>query len=200
MPTQFAEPAVSRAKFEREVAQYRELEDEYRRRGWFLIYADFPRAVAVLAAPQLRPPAVVTAVLFDYTNYDAQAPSVLLANPFTLEPYKGKDLPTTLLRSVPAQLAVAGLPEGARLQAIQQQPLMQFHSPDDVPFLCIAGVREYHEHPGHSGDAWELHRHDGAGRLVRLLDVIHQYGVLPISDYAVTLVPQIGFAIPQVPS
>jgi len=84
---------------------------------------------------------------------------------------------------------------------VAQQPLMQWYGPDDTPFLCVAGVREYHDHPGHSGDAWELHRKSGAGRLVRLLDAITRYGVQPISDYQVTLVPQVvGFVQKDVPA
>jgi hypothetical protein len=67
-----------------------------------------------------------------------------------------------------------------------QQPLMQAEA-GDIPFLCIAGVREYHAHPAHSGDLWELHRESGAGRLIRLLDLIHRYGVEPISDYQIQL-------------
>jgi hypothetical protein len=76
---------------------------------------------------------------------------------------------------------------------------MQAQSADEVPFLCIAGVREYHEHPGHSGDSWELHRSTGAGRLVRLLEVIHKYGVDPLRGYSVNLVPQVGFEYSQPP-
>jgi len=45
----------------------------------------------------------------------------------------------------------------------------------------------------HSGDLWELHRNSGAGRLVRLLDVISRYGVEPINGFAVQMVPQIRF-------
>jgi hypothetical protein len=26
------------------------------------------------------------------------------------------------------------------------------------PFLCLRGIREYHEHPQHSGDEWLLYR------------------------------------------
>jgi hypothetical protein len=77
---------------------------------------------------------------------------------------------------------------------------MQAAKPEDIPFLCIAGVREYHEHPAHSGDAWELHRQAGAGRLVRLLEVIDTYGVRPISAYNIELVPRVsGFVQNQVP-
>ena len=79
--------------------------------------------------------------------------------------------------------------------------LGQWYGPDDIPFLCIAGVREYHDHPGHSGDAWELHRRSGAGRFVRLLETITKYGVQPITEYHVSLVPQVsGFVQKEVPS
>jgi hypothetical protein len=138
-------------------------------------------------------------VLFDYTNYDAEPPSVKLVNPFTREPYFAKDLPTTLNRSVPAQTIEFPGVAGANLQMQAVQPLMQAQTPDEVPFLCIAGVREYHEHPGHSGDAWELHRKSGAGRLVRLLEVIHKYGVEPLRGFSVNLVPQVGFEYAQPP-
>jgi len=193
--TQFVDPLVSRAKFDRELAEYRSLEAEYRRRGWMLLWAEYPEVLVVLAAPQLVPPAVVTGVRLDYSNYDLRPPSVHLVNPFTAEPYKAKDLPTVLKRAVEGGLPqIPGfvIPPGAQARVVRQEALMQSYGPDDIPFLCIAGVREYHDHPGHSGDAWELHRKSGAGRLVRLLDVITKYGVEPISDYQVTLVLQVA--------
>ncbi len=206
MTAQYVEPSVSRAKFDREVAEYRAMEAQYRRRGWLLVEAEFPRAVVVLCAAQLVPPAVIVGVAFDYSNYDAQPPSVRLVDPFTGEPYRAGALPTTLQRAVESPLP-PGMPfamplaAGAEARIVAHQPLMQWYSPDDVPFLCLAGVREYHDHPGHSGDAWELHRVTGAGRMVRLLEVIGRYGVEPISDYQVSLVPQIGgFVQRDVPS
>lgn len=203
-PAQFVDPYVSRAKFDREIAEYRDLEGDYRRRGWLLVRADFPSALVVLAAPQLNPPAIVTGVAFDYANYDMQPPSVRLVDAFTAQPYMAKDLPTHLKRSVETggpPIPGLQLPLGAQARFIAQQPLMQWYGPDDTPFLCIAGVREYHEHPGHSGDAWELHRRSGAGRLVRLLETISKYGVQPISDYQIALQPRIsGFIQREVPS
>lgn len=196
MPTQFVEPAVSRAKFEREVAEYRKLEQEYRSRGWFLLEAEFPAAFVVMVARQLPVPAVVTGVRFDYTNYDFEPPSVQLVNPFTGAPYLARELPIRLDRQVAApdgiQIQVGGQP----VPILPVQPYMQWYSPDDVPFMCLPGVREYHQHPAHSGDRWELHRATGAGRLVRLLEVVNRYGVEPIDNFAVQLqfVPQIqGF-------
>jgi hypothetical protein len=201
---QFVDPAVSRPKFDREIAEYRALEAEYRRRGWMLLKAEYPDVLVALAAPQLTPPAVITGVRFDYSNYDLRPPSVRLVSPFTGEAYKTKELPTDLKRSVEAgmpQIPGLVLPPGAQARMVAQQPLMQSYGPDDTPFLCIAGVREYHDHPGHSGDAWELHRKTGAGRLVRLLDAITKYGVQPISDYQVRLVPQVvGFVQKDVPA
>lgn len=197
---QFVDPQVSKTKFDREIQEFRLLEKSYRERGWFLVRAEFPEIVVVLAAPQLKPSAIVTGVAFDYTNYDAVPPSVRLVNPFTLEPFLAKDLPTNLPRNSGAlDLNLPGLPAGAQVQLGSIQPLMQAHSPDDVPFLCLAGVREYHEHPGHSGDAWELHRATGAGRLVRLLEIIYKYGVQPITGYGVQLIPQVRFQQGQAP-
>ncbi len=202
--SQFVDPRVSRAKFDREIAEYHDLGSDYRRRGWLLVRAEFPWILVVLAAPQLKPPAIVTGVAFDYTNYDMRPPSVRLVDPFTGNPYKAKELPTHLKRSVEsAGPPIPGLqlPLGAEARFVAQQPLMQWYGPDDTPFLCIAGVREYHDHPGHSGDAWELHRRSGAGRFVRLLETITKYGVQPIADYQISLQLRIsGFIQRDVPS
>ncbi|MFL5916958.1 MAG: putative metal-binding protein [Gaiellaceae bacterium] len=189
-PKQYVEPAVSHAKFDRELSEYRTLEDEYLSRGWVLTHACFPLVRVMMCAAQLKPPAVIVEVEFDFTNYDAEPPSVTLVEPFTHRPYGADELPTILKRTVgaPAGLLPPGLPGGAMLNIQAQQPLMQPpNTPDDLPFLCVAGVREYHEHPAHSGDLWELHRESGAGRLARLLEVIHKYGVEPIADYQVQL-------------
>jgi Predicted metal binding domain len=198
MAVQFAEPAVSVAKFEEEIADFEGLADEYRRKGWFLLDATFPRVLVAFAAPQLNPPAIVCGAQIDYSNYDAEPPSVQLVNPFTREPYLAQELPTSLNRAVPAQaMDLPGMPGQFQIQGAQ--PLMQSYGPDSIPFLCIAGVREYHQHPAHSGDAWELHRAAGAGRLVRLLEVIHTYGVKPLTGYSVNLVPQVGLESGQPP-
>ena len=189
---QYADPAVSRKKFEREIAEYTALADQYRARGWLLAHAEFPRVLVVLAAPKLNPAAIVMGVAFDYANYDASPPSVRIVNPFSGEPYKFKDLPTLLNRALPEQeIPLPGMPPEAKMMATPMQPLMQAYGPDDIPFLCLAGVREYHDHPAHSGDVWELHRASGAGRLVRLLEIIHRYGIEPITGFGVQLVPQI---------
>jgi hypothetical protein len=154
------------------LAEYHSLSEEYRRRGWLLVNAEFPHVSVVLAAPQLKPAAIVMGVEFDYTNYDAAPPSVRIVDPFTREAFKMKDLPTPLNRALQQAIEMPGMPDGAKVMIQGAQPYMQAHAPDEIPFLCMAGVREYHEHPAHSGDLWELHRATGAGRLARLLEII----------------------------
>jgi len=192
---QYADPNVSRRKFERELAEYRALGGEYRRRGWFLIEAEFPKVLVALASAKLKPPALVMGVAFDYGNYDAAPPSVRIVDPFTGEPLKHKELPNPLNRALPQQELALSMPAGG-LPGVQKvmlqgaQPYLQAYGPEEIPFLCLAGVREYHEHPAHSGDVWELHRASGAGRLVRLLEIIHRYGIEPIMGMGVQLIPQ----------
>ncbi|MDQ3630636.1 MAG: hypothetical protein M3417_05040 [Actinomycetota bacterium] len=191
---QVTDPLVSRIKFDREVADFRGLAADFGRRGWFLVEEAFPKILVLLAAPQIKPTPIVTGVLLDYSDYDVRPPSVRLVDPFTREPYPAGDLPTNLLRAVEMEgPQMVGLPPGVMPgRMVHQQPLMQSHpGSDEPPFLCLSGVREYHDHPAHSGDLWELHRAGGAGRLVRLLEVIDTYGVRPINGFHVNLVPQI---------
>ena len=198
------DPSVSRAKFDREIRAFRRLAGDYRKRGWFLADVSFPQALVVMAAPQLKPPAVVVGVLVDYTDYDLRPPSLRLVDPFTVEPYRAKELPVQLFRQAPdesVRVEIVGAPGGPVPKLIARQQLMQSYGPDEIPFLCLAGVREYHDHPGHSGDAWELHRPGGAGRLVRLLDIVDRYGIRPLSGYNLALEPKItGFVQNEIPS
>ena len=201
MSVQYADPGVSRCKFDREIADYHAVGGEYRRRGWFLAEAEFPRVLAVLALAKLKPAAVVMGVAFDYSNYDTEPPSVRIVDPFTGEPHKFKELPNPLNRALPArEISIPGMPAEQKMMVGSVQPYMQAYGPDEIPFLCLAGVREYHNHPAHSGDLWELHRTSGAGRLVRLLEIIYRYGVEPITGFGVQLVPQVGFNYGQPPS
>lgn len=197
MPAQFADPQVSLAKFNREIMEFRALHEHYAKRGCFLVQAEFPSALVLLATTKTPIPALLTGVAFDYSNYDAAPPSVRLVHPISGEPFTHAKLPTFLFRAVPPTLTGHEAHE-ARPQGTPQpvQPFMQAHGPEEIPFLCLAGVREYHEHPAHNGDTWELHRAAGAGRLVRLLEILLHYGVEPISGFAV----QLGFAVAQFPT
>jgi hypothetical protein len=197
---QYVDPAVSRSKFDREIAEFRSMEVEYCARGWFLVRAHWPVAVVVLASNRTNPSAIVTAVQFDYTNYDAAPPSVRLVDPFSGRLLLNKELPTRFLRAIPGQEVPMPVPGGPKMQVNMAQDLMQAYSPEDLPFLCVAGVKEYHDHPGHSGDPWEIHRSAGEGRLVRLLGVISKYGLEPVNGFNVNLVPQVTFNVSEPPA
>ena len=207
---QFADPAVSRRKFDREIAEFRLHADEYRRRGWLLAEAEFPHTLVILVTVKTQPISILCGVWFDYSNYDAAPPSVRLVHPLTREPYKWSEVPTRLPRmpappgvaqALPPGIAQAlppgvaqALPQGGpQAQLVVPIPLMQAYGDDDIPFLCVAGVREYHEHPAHSGDHWLSHRTSGAGRLVRLLEVISKYGLETIHGFEVQMTPKIRF-------
>lgn len=181
---QLVDPAVSRAKFDREVAQYRALEDDYIRRGWWLVKVAFPEVFVVFGTPRLAPPSVPFGVLLDFTNYDFLPPSVQLVNPFTRVPYRAKELMGLPFLRGRERVAPASESE-AQGQAVELevQPLLQWHGDEEIPFLCLPGVREYHEHPAHTGDDWLLHRRKGEGTLYFLLDQIYTYGVRPIAGY-----------------
>lgn len=198
------DPAVSRAKFDREVAEYRMIEDDHLRRGWWMLRAEYPEVFVVFANPVLKPPAVIFGALLDFTNYDLWAPSVKLVDPFTREPYKANELPTILKRrtvhQAPPELVAMLRQQGAEPpQIAQDDPLMQAYSPDDVPFLCLPGIREYHEHPAHSGDSWLLHRDRGEGKLYFILEKLYRYGVQPIKNYNIQMKPVIGFGQQEAP-
>ena len=196
---QYVDPAVSHAKFDREIADYISFETDYRARGWFLVKADWPLVVVLLASNSTKPPAIVAAIQFDYTNYDVEPPSVRFIDPFSGRCLLSKELPTRLPRLIPGpELPIAGQ-DGAKARLNTAQELMQAHSPDDPPFLCIPGVKEYHDHPGHSGDPWEIHRSSGEGRLIHILQVISKYGLEPVKGFNVNLVPQVTFAISEPP-
>ncbi|HEY6183485.1 MAG TPA: putative metal-binding protein [Terriglobales bacterium] len=180
------DPAVSRAKFDREVGLYQSIEREYCTRGWFLLRAVFPEVYVVFACPKVSPPIVILGALLDFTNYDFWAPSVRLVNPFTRAPYKYAELPTKLERNTGTAHTPAG--DVPAIQALMQPG----YTPDALPFLCIPGVREYHENPAHTGDSWLRRRGTGEGTLFFILEQIAKYGTDPISGL------QVEFGITQV--
>jgi len=80
---------------------------------------------------------------FDLTDYDLRAPSLEFRDPWTdaLLTY------ATMLRAVEYEH-----------QRQAHLVLLDDHPVTHKPFLCLRGVREYHEHPQHSGDSWLLYR------------------------------------------
>jgi hypothetical protein len=177
------DPGVAKAKFARQITQWRAHEKEQWRRGIWLVEDTFPRVFAVFAAPQLKPKTVLFGAELDFTNYDFWPPAVRLVDPFTREPYTGAH-PPILVRRNPATPQVPA------------ELVLQAHNPNDIPFLCLPGVREYHSHPAHTGDHWLLHRNTGEGTLWFLLDKLHEFGVMPLKSLQFQiLVQHAGFEL-----
>ncbi|ANW03146.1 putative metal-binding protein [Bradyrhizobium icense] len=189
---QTVDPEVSRVKFERELANYRSMESAYRKRGWILLDAEFPEIFVVFAATKPRPPPIVAAIVLNFTDYDLRPPSVRFVDPFTREPIPAKLLQVQMLR----RAAIPGAtPETIRALAqqggVQVTNMIQYNSPDDRPFICLPGIREYHDNPAHTGDSWLMHRSSGEGSLVFILEKIWHHGVSPIEHYQVQVQVQI---------
>ena len=170
------DPEVSRLKFEREVNRLADHQADLQHRGIFvfgkpvypiveLIFV--PRhplqvafatqlpanielplgsplgavAMAVAAVPSLS--AQAFKARFDLTDYDLRAPSLEFRDPWTdaLLPYG------TMFRALEFEE-----------ERKQHLVLLDDHPTTHKPFLCLRGIREYHEHPQHSGDDWLLYR------------------------------------------
>jgi hypothetical protein len=213
----YADPRVVRRKVEREVTSYFERQDHYRARGIWPIQYDFPQLLVAFAAPNFKPhPFVAFGLLVDMSNYDVEPPSLQFVNPFTRVPLKLGEIPTRLVRVRVQNVPPQQLPPGVVLppqfaQALGQpqriehhDALLQGESPDDErPFVCLQGVREYHNNPAHTGDPWWLYRGKDAGGLLRLLDIIARHGTEPMKElqFQLQYVPSgIRAELPQEPA
>ncbi|MFG2055061.1 putative metal-binding protein [Micromonospora sp. NPDC048930] len=152
-------PEVSRRKLERELDDWKTCEELYLRRGWRLRQvSDLCIELLFLAAVPVDPTARITVVApcveVRFDNYDLMAPSVRFLDPLTLQPQHP---------GIAAVLTSDGQ---------DRNVLIDQHPDTGLPFLCVPGVREYHNHPQHGGDDWLLHRGRGEGRLAVICDRI----------------------------
>jgi hypothetical protein len=80
---------------------------------------------------------------FDLSDYDLLAPSLEFLDPWTDQPLPFE----TMFRAIEFEPV-----RGAHIVLLPDHPIRH------RPFLCLRGIREYHEHPQHSGDDWFLYR------------------------------------------
>lgn len=189
----FVEPAISRKKFDREIAQFRAQRITYHRRGVWLVDATFPDASFIFVATQTKPHAMAAfGAIINFENYDVEPPSVSLVHPVTLDKLKMRELPHDFRTSV------RRVPMGpGQLMEIADQPLAVSFDNDRPPFICLQGVREYHNHPAHNGDSWWLHRKSGKGTLSYIVEQLACFGIDVIRGVQVQLVPTIGQFVVQ---
>lgn len=171
------DPEVSRLKFEREVSRLAGQRSALQSRGIFLLGSPvfpivdllfvprhslqvaFPSKLPenINPLPEVPPGSISMAVAavpslsvlsfkarFDLTDFDLRAPSLEF-----LDPWKD-DAPlqyATMFRALEFEKS-----RKAHLVLLDNHPATH------KPFLCLRGIREYHEHPQHSGDDWLLYR------------------------------------------
>lgn len=155
---------LSREKLLRELELWR-ANAMHRERGWVLLDVDENDLTVELAflakiststgsAPL---PIVACAIRLIYENYDLWPPSLTFIDAITRQGVR------------PHVRAYQTTPTGPRDVVIDTHPETK------QPFLCIAGIREYHTHPQHTGDDWLLHRQLGEGSVSTICDRVWRY-------------------------
>lgn len=194
---QIVDPEVSKRKFMREVRRFRANEKLHVARGIWLMDATFPTATLGFVAVNCTPAVLVVAVRFDFTDHDVLPLSVRFVNPFNGSVLTKDQLLTKMQRLNP-QLApelLAAMQAGAI--PLQVAEIVQGYSGQPA-FLCLPGVREYHEHPAHTGDRWEARRTSGEGAMFQIVDKIWQYGSAPVNSFVPQLQLSLGVSgVPQ---
>jgi hypothetical protein len=75
-------------------------------------------------------------------DFDVRAPSVTFRHPASWDLLAYQQIPQAI-----------HIVDGTGFNLIHDN-----HPTTKVPFFCMQGVREYHEHPQHTGDDWMLYR------------------------------------------
>lgn len=83
-------------------------------------------------------------VRVDLHGYDQRAPSITFHDPWSWEPAPYAALPVGQLVEDPKKPLIV---------LLDGHPTL-----GKRPFLCLRGVREYHDHPQHDGDDWAMYR------------------------------------------
>lgn len=166
------DPAVSRRKFAQEVEVAR-AQQHFHRQGIWILRSEYPIVFVAIVTPVGMPmfPGVLSAVHIDFTDYDVRPPSVYFVDPFSERRLELGEIKWWF----PKATNVLRHPTTGQVLAAQPLNYVQgFNS--RRPFLCLPGVREYHECSGHSGDSWFLHRGKMGNLLVHLLTMLQRYG------------------------
>lgn len=180
MAIQYVDPEVTKKKFQDELRAFEESEDEFRRLGIVCTERNAISISLIFCSPHLRPVGILFCVKIDYTNWDIEPPSVQFIDPFNREPLLRRDLSIKLIQVLPQVKSINGI------NPQQQMDLLQ-GLPDQPPFICMPGVKQYHDHLWHSGDSWWLYRNRGEGKLVTLIRQLYRHSILQINSYGIQL-------------
>lgn len=173
---------VSKTKFLAEVTQFKKAELFHRERGVILLKEAFPVIELGFCAYRVRPLVMTFAVRLDFTNYDLDPISVKFIDAVTGIELVRNAVPLPFNRMIKKE-AKEGEPTTTEVTS-----LLAAHPPQNIPFLCLPGVREYHQHPFHSNDPWLDHRGKGEGTLGFIIDQLVIYGTQPIAGVLPSMV------------
>ena len=185
------DPLVSRAKFAREVKPFEDERERYALMGIWVLYSEYPEILVAFATPKSPQVFVPFAALVDFTDYDALPLRVTLVHPCTRKPLNFSEVLPQVFPNI--QFPVPGRINRLRLdnatggQIIQDSLLQGYDNTDAKPFLCLPGVKSYHDHPGHTGDSWWLHRSLGEGSLHTILYTLWKYGTRNVTGQKMTI-------------
>jgi putative metal binding uncharacterized protein len=167
---QYVDIEVTKNKFNNEINEFTALEKNYNERGVFLVEIQGFTLRLLFTAPQIKPSPVLFSVELDYSNWDFEPPALRVINPFTKAVLRNNEVGVQFLQW--------------NNEAQDAQSLLVGH---DIPFLCIPGIREYHQHFHHSGDSWMLYRTRGEGKLTDIIEKIIKHATLPLVGYLVNV-------------
>lgn len=159
-----------------------------------MLKAEYPEVLVAFATPRPSQVSVPFAALVDFTDYDAQPLKVTLVHPCTRKVLKYSEVLSQTFPNLPFQPPprIARLRLGPGGQLTQDSLLQGYDQDDPAPFLCLPGVRAYHDHPAHTGDSWWLHKQRGEGSLHTLLHTLWKYGVRNITGQNVIIQAQVS--------
>lgn len=166
---QIADPVVTKSKFDTEIRKYKAVEGKYRTKGIICSKIDFPNIYFIFAVPKFNTPIIAYSVRINFSNYDVEPPSVVFINPFTEEPVSRDKVPFLFFQI-------------SKNNPLQPIDLLQ-GAGNMIPFLCIPGIKEYHDHSAHSGDSWFLYRTKGEGSLMFIIDQLYNNSIRTAKAY-----------------
>jgi len=147
------DPAVSRLKFDREIAKYTPWRQTISA-GMVDCPSDFPE-VFVISARASR----TSSVVLELSSTSLTTPLAPVGALGRIRSHGNRTGQGFSQSAVARPAADAPGDIMAYLAAAQRLvQLMVAAEPDEIPFLCLPGIREYHENPAHTGDSWLLHR------------------------------------------
>lgn len=205
------DPGVTQRKFDAEVAKFRALEKHFREYGIWMLKCEYPQillAFATARSPQIFVP---FGALINFEDYDARPLQVTLVHPCSERALKFNEVLPQVMQLGMAQVRGHFLrvrQDASQMHGFSVDQVLQGYEfdPEASPFLCIAGVRAYHDHPAHNGDSWWLHRGLGHGSLHQIINMLWSYGtknvIQPhlqnqIAHIGYIMQPEVEKALPQ---